>query len=126
MKPYPLELDLTKDTEGLKKLIAENPDLPIVVLADENSANSDWGWTFCSDIWYSISDLLKCVCPYEEERVCTDRGDFEEQFEEWLYDQVCDELGEKPNEEEFEKRLKEELAKYEPYWVKVIAIYATN
>lgn len=30
------------------------------------------------------------------------------------------------SDEEFDRRLKEEVAKYEPYWKKVIAIYADN
>ena len=34
MRIFPL--DLTTKTDELKKLIAENPDLPIVVLAKEN------------------------------------------------------------------------------------------
>lgn len=128
LKPIPF--DLAKHTGELKKLIAENPDYPIVVIAGKEANGWGYTWMFCSDISFSIGEILDCECPYETDFVCTDREDFEERFEEWLWDKMCyeDNAGDgvEPNEEEFQKRLKEELAKYEPLWKKVIAIYATN
>lgn len=63
-----------------------------------------------------------CECPYNNEFVCADRDEFNENFEEWLYDQMCyeDNAGDgvEPSEEEYQIRLKEEMAKYEPYWKK--------
>ena len=45
----------------------------------------------------------------------------EEYIEDMLYDEYCEK-----SEEEYEKAIKDKLAELEPYWKKVIAIYATN
>ena len=128
MKVSVFPLDLVKSTDELKELIAEHPSYPIVVLADEEAVVSDWHYTLCSDITFAVGEILNCENPIDEESVCTDRDEFEERFEEWLWDRMFDELGEEaePNEEEFQDRLKLELAKFEPYWTKVIMIYASN
>lgn len=125
---YPL--DLTQSTEELKKLISENPDLPIVVLAGEEANTGDYFWMYCSWVSFSVTEILDCETPYNKEIVCTDRDDFKECLEEWLWDKMCYEDsngdGVEPKEAEFQAKLKEEIAKYEPYWKKVIAIEATN
>ena len=112
---------LTKNSDELKKLILENPDLPIVVLADENSSCEYWGWTYCSSISFSIGEILDCDYYDYDDTVFTDRERLEEYIEDMLYDEYCD----KP-EEEYEAAIKDKLAELEPYWTKVIAIYASN
>ena len=122
-------LRLTKSTDELKKLIAEHPDYPIVVLCGENANNEDWYWIYCSSISFSVGEILDCECPYNEELVETDRDHFDEQIEEWLWDKICEEEFEdsgEPSERYFQQRLSQEKAKYEPYWKKVIAISADN
>ena len=52
------EYSLTKTTEELKKLILENPDLPIAVLAGEDANIGDEYWMFCSRISFSIGEIL--------------------------------------------------------------------
>lgn len=125
-KHGPFPLDLAKNTDELKKLIAEHPDYPIVVLASEEANTGDYSWSYCSDICFSVGEILDCECPYDEEFVCTDRDEFDERFEEWLWDQMCYEDcagdGVEPSEDEFQAKLKEEKEKYEPFWKKVICI----
>ena len=121
-KMYPL--NLTKNTDELKRIIAENPDFPIVVLAGEEANCGDYSWMYCSKISFEVGELLDVEVPYQEE-VETDRINFEEQIEEWLWNEMCEEDTE-PDEEYFQIALAEEKAKYEPYWKKVITIYATN
>ena len=124
--------NLAKQTDELKRLISEHQDYPIVVLAGEEANGGDYSWMFCSDIRFGIEEILDCEAPYESEMVCCDRDDFNERFEEWLWDKSCEELCERglydvePSEDEFQERLKSEKEKYEPYWKKVIAIWATN
>lgn len=121
--------DVTKNTDDLKKLIAEHPDYPIVVLAGEQASAGDWYyWTFCSDIRFDVGEILTVQAPYNDELICTDRDEFEEEFEEWLWDAIDqDGSGRKPpSEEEFQQILKKELAKYDPYWKDVIMIHADN
>lgn len=112
---------LSKETYELRKLILENPELPIVILANEDSSNADYGWTFCSSISFYIEEILDCDYYDWGDTVFTDRDRLEEFIADNLYDEYC----EKP-EEEYETAIKNEIAKLEPYWKKVIAIYATN
>lgn len=118
-------LNLTKNTDELKRIIAENPDLPIVVLTgvEENR------WMYCSKISFEVGELLDAEVPYQES-VETDRINFEGQIEEWMWNEwLWNEMSEEdtePDEEKFKIALEKEKEKYEPYWKKVIAIYATN
>lgn len=112
---------LTQKTDELRRLILENPELPIVVLANEESACDYWGWTFCSSISFYIEEILDYDFYDYDDRVFVDR----ERLEEKIADDLWDEYHEK-SDEEYDAAVKHELEKYEPYWKKVIAIYATN
>ena len=127
-RKQPFPLNLTKSTDELKRPIAEHPDYPIVVLAGDNANTGDYSWTFCSDISFGIDEILDVEAPYNDEMVCTDRDTFEERMSDWFYGKLDDEgvdVDQMPDAE-FEKQLKEEIAKYDPYWKDVIAIWATN
>lgn len=112
---------LVKSSDELKKLIAENPDLPIVVLADEDSNCGDWRWTYCSSISFDICEILDCDYYDYDDTVFTDRDRLGEKIADDLYEKYYD----KP-EEEYEEAIEQEVKRYEPYWQKVIAIYASN
>lgn len=112
---------LTKETEELRKLILENPELPIVILANEDSSNADYGWTFCSSISFYIEEILDCDFYDYNDEVFTEKERLEEKIADDLYDDYHDK-----SEKEYEAAIKREVEKYEPYWKKVIVIYATN
>lgn len=112
---------LAKSSDELKKLIAENPDLPIVVLAGEEANDGYWGWTYCSSISFDIGEILDCDFYDSDDSVFTDRDRFEEKIADDIYDE-----NEEASDEYCEELIKRELEKYEPYWKKVIAIYASN
>lgn len=112
---------LTHNSDELKKLILENPDLPIVVLAGEEASSYDWYWTYCSSVSCHISEILDCDYYDYDDTVFTDR----DRLEEKIGDDLCDEYYGKPDEE-FEAAVNRKLAELEPYWKKVIAIYANN
>lgn len=118
-------LDLSKSTDELKKLIAEHPDYPIVVLAGEESNSGGWYWTYCSYISFSVGEILDCEVPYAE-HIETDRDNFDEQIEEWLWSKLTDYGANPMPEDEFQKKLADCKNDFEPYWKKVIAINATN
>lgn len=120
-----IPLDLTTKTDELKKLIADNPDLPIVVLAGTEATDGEQSM-YCSDIRFYIDEILDCEVPYME-YIETDRVNFEEQIEEWLWDEMGgNDRNSKLSETVFEETLKETKEKYEPYWKKVIVIHADN
>lgn len=112
---------ISKESEELKKLILENPDLQLVVLAREESWDGEHTWTFCDNISFRIEEILNCDYVDDHDCVFVDRDDLEEHIENCLYDEYCD----KP-EEEYEAAIVKKLAELEPYWEKVIAIYATT
>ena len=121
MKYRPLNMFM-KQTDELKKLIAEHPDYPIVVMvANEVVADDFYGWWYAPSLSFSIGEILDCEQEVNDEKVYTDRDDFEEDLADILgdsgdYDETTD--------EEFDKIVQEELKKYEPYWKKVIQIRA--
>ena len=112
---------LSKNSDELKKLILENPDLPFVVLAGEEACDGDHYWTYCSSISFYIEEILDCDYYDYHDCVFCDRDYLEEYIENELYDEYCD----KPDEE-YEQAIKDKLAELEPYWKKVIAICASN
>ena len=115
-------LNIAAQTDELKKLIAEYPDLPIVVLTNTDVvAGDDYGWWYASEISFSLGELLDCEQNVNDEKVYVDRDDFEED----LRDIMCDlEEFENATDEEFDQAVKEQLADYEPYWKQVIQIRA--
>ena len=112
---------LVQNSDELKKLILENPELPIVVLAGEEANSGYNGWMYCSSISFAIDEILDCDFYDYDDTVFTDRDRLEERIEEDLYDEYQDKTN-----EEYDEAIKREVEKYEPYWKKVIAIYATN
>ena len=119
------EVGLIHDSAELRKLIAENPELPIVVLAGEEANNGEWGWMYCTDVSCSIKKVLDIATPYDDDkgRVFDDEGDFEEAIAYYLEDsEACKNM----SDAEFEAAVKREMDMYAGCWRKVIAIYATN
>lgn len=111
-----------KQTDELKQLISEYPDYPIVVLCNYEMCGDDsCNWWYAPEIKFSIGKILDCEQNVNDERVYTDRDEFTEDLVDILansgdYDEATD--------EEFDAIVKAELAKYEPYWKKVIQIRA--
>ena len=112
---------LAKNSDELKKLIAENPDLPIVVLASDDASCGDWAWTYCSSVSFNISEILDCDYYDYDDTVFTDRERLEEKISDDLYDEYCDK-----GDEEYDEAVNRKMEELEPYWKKVIAIYASN
>ena len=51
----------TKQTDELKKLIAEYPDYPIIVMvANEVVADDYYGWWYAPRLRFSIGEILDC------------------------------------------------------------------
>ncbi len=112
----------TKQTDELKQLIKEHPDYPIVVLCNNEVCWDDsYCWWYAPELRFSIGEILDCEQDIDDERVYADRDEFEEDLANKLYDSGdYDEA----TDEEFDAIVKAKLAKYEPYWKKVIQIMA--
>lgn len=122
MKEYkPLNM-FTSQTYELRKLILVYPDYPIIVLVNgEVCADDDSRWWYAPSLRFRLGELLDCEQTINDERVYTDRNDFEEDVR---YALECDDNFEKWTDEEYEKAVKDKIAEYEPYWKNVICIYA--
>ena len=114
-------LNLDHATDELRRFILENPNLPIVILADESSVTDNGAWTFCSKVSVNVHEILDCEYYDYGDMVITDRDRLEEIIEDNLYEKYHD----KP-EAEYDAAIKAEVEKFEPYWKKVIAVWATN
>ena len=117
-------LDLIAKTDGLKKLIAENPDLPIVVIAGQNATDGEQS-AYCSDISFYIGEILDCEVPYTD-AVETDRDNFNEKIAEWLWESMENSTNGNLSDDEFTKALIKTKAEYNECWIKVICINADN
>ena len=119
------EYRLIHDATALRKLITENPDLPIVVLADEEANGGDWNWVYCASVDCNITEILDIKTPYDRDDgiVFDDKGDFEEAVADVLADR---ESFKNMSNTEFDEAVKREAAMYDGCWRKVIAVYVTN
>lgn len=112
----------TEYTDTLKQLIAENPDLPIVV-----AVSDDVKGYYASRISAYVSEILTAETPYGSNSIEDDREEFERQLDEWLYSNFKKVYGYDAKlltDKEYQEILKEELEKFEPYWIKAIVISA--
>lgn len=118
--------NIVKDSTELRKAIAENPDLPIVVLAGQDAASDEYGYTYCERVSCGVGEILDCLCEWEHDIMYDDRDLFEEALMEYMIDKMSDEEYKRLTESEIDIRVKEEAKKYEQYWHKAIIVWADN
>lgn len=111
---------LVNDATELRKMIIENPDLPIMVFAGSNTHCDDYIYTACSDVKTEIGEVLDCEQKVNEEKIYCDRMDFEDDLRSRLEDEF-----DGPNEE-FDAYVEKESKKYDQHWKKAIIVYADN
>ncbi len=114
-------IDLFNSTEELRKLIIENPDLPLVVFAGESANTGDYSSTSCSDVRAYIGEILNCENDVSKDRVFDDR----EEFKDVLFDELEYEHPKLDNDELYEL-FEKKINEYEPYWEKCIILYVDN
>ena len=118
------KFDIVKDSADLRKMIAENPNLPIVVMSSYEACTDEYYWTYCSDVRCEVGEVLDCECPWKEGRVYSDRIEFEEDLVDYLSDTI--ENANKMSDEEFNNLVATQKDVYEEYWHKAIIIKADN
>ncbi len=119
------EYSIIQDSKELRRLIAENPDLPITVLAGDCASSEEWPWTYCGSISCDIQKILDIETPYDHSdgTLFTDEEDFKERIADGFY---CNRMYEELTDSEFDKEVEREAEKYKEHWKKVIAIFANN
>jgi hypothetical protein len=118
------KFNIVKDSTELRKLIAENPELPIVVMTSYEATSDEWYWTYCSIVRCEVGEVLDCKTPWKEGIVYSDRTEFEEDLADYLSDTI--ENSNKLSDEEFNNLVATQKDVYEEYWHKAIIIKADN
>lgn len=116
-------LEISKSSNELKRLIAENPDLPIMVLCDNDLYCDYYSSAIAPCISFYLGEFLDCYQEVNEERVYFDRDEFLEELSYKLEDlPEFEDL----TQEEFDKAVEAEFDKYSSYWQKAIIINAST
>ena len=115
-------LNVDHSTEELRKLILENPDLPLIVVARD----SEEEWTFCNKVAYAVGEILDCDYLDYGDHVFVDRDSLEEHVEEELYTNIQETSDGEVTDEDLAELVAKKLEELEPYWKKVIYIYGYN
>ena len=76
-----METGLLHATDGLRELILQHPELPLLVFAGEDCNNGEWGYMSCSSVKAVIGEYLDCEQTVDDRRCFTDRDDFQEEME---------------------------------------------
>lgn len=114
-------LGIVHDNSGVRKLIKENPDLPICVLVGQEVATSEFAYTYASDVSAELCEVLDCDTPTGHGLVYTDRDDLKEDFRDYFCDDYPD-----VSDAEYDDIIDKKLTEYDPYWKKCIAIRCWN
>lgn len=119
------------DATELRKMILEHPDYPICVLVSEEANSGDYSWMYASYITFEVGEILDKQQPFNPEMIYSDRDSFEEDFEEWMWEDIHMSMADRGKDTEisdemFSCILKRELEQYESYWKDCIIIRADN
>ena len=117
------ETGLLHKTDQLRKLIMENPELPLLILAGENACSMAYSSMFCYEVRAYIGEFLDCDQDINDEIAYSDRDNFEDDLR--IHYEDTDEC-ENMSDEEFDKFIEKKLEEYDPYWKKCIILYADN
>ena len=115
-EPKGTSLNIAANTQELRKLIIENPDLPLLVFAGEEAYLEDGRhyWMCCSGCHAELGEFLDCGVTEDGcGAVFIDRDK--------LYDAVYDYY-----HEETDEYAEEMVHSYDPYWKKCIILYVDN
>lgn len=110
---------LLHDSHELRKLIQQNPGLPLLIFAGYDCNHGDYSYMSCSYVSASVGEVLDCQQTIDDERVFTDRDDFREAVENELDDF-------KGTDEEFDAAVNKTCGEYDPYWKPCIIVYVDN
>lgn len=112
------KINFCENTNKLRELILQRPELPIVVLTDYEVVGDGYGWWFGCDISFSIDKLI-LVNKYGEDTTIDDPIEFEEYIQNELAD--MDEYKDL-SDEDFDELVKTKVKEYEALWTECIVI----
>lgn len=104
---------LLHSADELKQLIAENPDLPILVLAGYIANNGDYHYMSYSHVSAEKGEFLDCEQQIDDCKCYTDRDDFADDVANILdgEEQYLD-----LSEDEFDTLVEQTVNEYDEFW----------
>lgn len=107
------------DNTELKKLILENPELPLLFLASEEANSGNYGYELAIARFHKgiCLDCPKNMPIPNAEIIYTDKEDFECELRGWLYEKYFN-----LSNDEFDAVISSRMEEYEPYWKECIII----
>lgn len=107
------------DNAALKKLILENPSLPLLVFSteDANSGEFNMELASCKCEKGIVLDAAENIWLPRYDRIYTDETDLEEDIQEALYDAL-----EGLEDEEFDALVALKMKTLDPYWKECIIV----
>lgn len=111
------------ECKELKKLITENPDLPLMFFAEDTGYDNAYVYMSCSLVKAEKGEVLDCYQDINDEKLFASRDEFEEEVEyalAWM-DGTKD-----LSDKEFDELVKSEIAKYDDKWKDCIIVYVGN
>lgn len=115
--------ELLHATDELRKLILENPDLPIIVFAGEEACGSDYAYCSCSDVHARLGEYLDYDEGHFMEKCILDREDFEDEL---IYEFEDADECQNMTDEEWHEFIKNKMTEFEQYWKKCIVLWVDN
>ena len=106
-------------TDELRQLILDNPGVPLLVFAGDDCNSGDYSYMSCSSCSAALGEFLDCMQEVNDERVYTDRDEFQEALEDYYSDFDG-------SDREFEQFIEDRMMEYEPYWKQCIILYVDN
>ena len=107
------------ETDELRRLITENPDLPLVIFAgEEANIGSEYSYMLCTSVSASVGEFLDNEITFEAEQCFFDRSDLE------IYLTENEDFD--GTDAEFDIYIADKMKEYEPYWRKAIIVYVNN
>lgn len=107
------------DSTELKKLLQENPSLPLLVFATDEANKGNWFSELASVRTYKgiCLDCPKDMPIPNGERIYTDESDLQEDLEEGLHEEYFN-----LSEDEFKALVQSRMEDYKPYWKECIIV----
>lgn len=114
---------LLHSADELKQLIAENPDLPIVVFAGDDANTGDYTYMSCNYVSATKGEFLDCDQQIDECRCYTDRDDFEDDVADFL---AGEEQYRDLPDDEFNALVERTVNEYDDFWKPCILLLVDN
>ncbi len=120
------KLEYIHSSECLRKLIIDNPGLPIYFVANDEGCLGDGVDTILGNVDCYKTKVFTAHTPWESncddyEKFYDDRIEFSEDLEDYLMDNNIDNCSEM-SDEDFSKYVDEQIKSLDKYWEEVICI----